>query len=103
MHISEGVLNGEMLVAGWVVSGIVSAYGLYKLKLEDIPKTAMLSSLFFVGSFVHIPIGPSSVHLLFNGIIGALGGIQAFLAIGIALFFSSIALWIWWNWCFGCQ
>lgn len=90
MHISEGILNSEILVAGWVVSGGICAYALYKLDFESIPKVAMLTALFFLGSFVHIPVGPSSVHLLFNGIIGALGGLQAFLAIMIALFFQAL-------------
>lgn len=90
MHISEGILNSEILVAGWVVSGGICAYALYKLDFESIPKVAMLTALFFLGSFVHIPVGPSSVHLLFNGIIGALGGLQAFLAIMIALLFQAL-------------
>lgn len=90
MHISEGILSSEILVVGWAISGGICAYALYKLDFESIPKVAMLTALFFLGSFVHIPVGPSSVHLLFNGIIGALGGLQAFLAIMIALFFQAL-------------
>ncbi|MDO5046008.1 cobalt transporter CbiM [Campylobacter sp.] len=90
MHISEGILSGEILAAGWAISGTICAYALYKLEFESIPKVAMLTALFFLGSFIHIPVGPSSVHLLFNGIIGALGGVQAFLAIMIALFFQAL-------------
>lgn len=90
MHISEGILNSEILVSGWVVSGAISAYALYKMRSQEIPKVAMLTSLFFIGSFVHIPIGPTSVHLLFSGIIGAIGGVNGFLAIFIALFFQAL-------------
>lgn len=90
MHISEGILNGEILLLGWAVSGVTSAYALYKMRSQDIPKVAILSSLFFIGSFVHIPVGFISVHLLFCGIIGALGGLGGFLAIFIALFFQAL-------------
>lgn len=90
MHISEGVLSSEILVVGWAVSGGVCTYALYCLKFDEIPKVAMLTALFFIGSFIHIPVGPSSVHLLFNGIIGAIGGLQAFLAIMIALLFQAL-------------
>lgn len=90
MHIAEGVLSGEILTIGWVASGAISAYALKIIKNDDLPKVAMLSSLFFVGSFVHIPVGATSVHLLFNGLIGAIGGINAFLAIMIALFFQAL-------------
>ncbi len=90
MHISEGVLSVEILVTGWAMGGAGAAWALYKLQTPDIPKVAMLTSLFFLGSFIHIPVGASSVHLLFNGVIGALGGVQAFLAIAIALFFQAL-------------
>lgn len=90
MHISEGILNTEILVAGWLASGALAGYALYILKPHEIPKVAMLSALFFAGSFIHIPVGATSVHLLFNGVIGALGGVQAFLAIMIALFFQAL-------------
>ncbi|AQW80458.1 cobalt transporter CbiM [Campylobacter pinnipediorum] len=90
MHISEGVLNNTIISVGWAVSATLAAYALYKLKNKDMPKIAMLSSLFFIGSFIHIPVGPTSVHLLFNGLIGAIGGLNSFLAIMIALFFQAL-------------
>jgi len=90
MHISEGILRPEILVAGAVVSIGITAYALKKLKNEEIPLVAVFSALFFLGSFIHIPVGPASVHLVLNGIIGAILGVRAFIAIGIALLLQGL-------------
>ncbi len=45
----------------------------------------MLAAAFFVASLIHVPIGPSNVHLILNGIVGLLLGWAAFPAILIAL------------------
>lgn len=90
MHISEGILNPEILIGGAVISISITAYSLKKLKNEEIPLVAVFSALFFLGSFIHIPIGPTSVHLVLNGIIGAILGIRAFISIGIALLLQGL-------------
>lgn len=90
MHLSEGLLRPEILIVGAVVSATLTLYAFKTLKDEDIPKIAVLSALFFLGSFVHIPIGPTSVHLILGGIVGALLGFQAFIAICVALFLQGI-------------
>ena len=90
MHLSEGLLKPEILITGAVLSSALTVYAFKTLKDEEIPKTAVLSALFFLASFIHIPIGPSSVHLVLGGIIGALLGFQAFIAIFIALFLQGL-------------
>ncbi len=90
MHISEGVLNPEILIGGAVISTAFVAYALKTLKNEEIPLVAVFSALFFIGSFIHVPIGPASIHLVLNGIIGAILGIRAFLAIGVALLLQGV-------------
>lgn len=90
MHISEGVLKPEILIGGAVISLAFSAYAMKKLKNEEIPLVAVFSALFFIGSFIHIPIGPASVHLVLNGIIGAILGVRAFISIGIALLLQGL-------------
>jgi cobalt/nickel transport system permease protein len=49
------------------------------------PKVAMTTSAFFVASLVHIPIGPTSVHLILNGLVGVILGPVAFLSILVGL------------------
>jgi cobalt/nickel transport system permease protein len=59
--------------------------GLRKLDYERVPRVGVLSSAFFVASLIHVNIGPSSVHLVLNGLVGLLLGWAAFPAILVAL------------------
>ncbi len=45
----------------------------------------MLSSAFFVASLIHVNVGPSSTHLVLNGMVGLMLGWAAFPAILVAL------------------
>ena len=90
MHISEGVLSAPVLVTGAALTAGGCAIGLKKLDYDRIPQVAILTSAFFVASLIHIPIGPSSVHLILNGLMGLLLGWPAFPAILIALFLQAL-------------
>jgi cobalt/nickel transport system permease protein len=85
MHISEGVLSAPVLIAGAVLSAGGVAVGLRKMSYDKIPQVAVLTSAFFVASLIHIPIGPSSAHLVLNGLLGILLGWMAFPSILVAL------------------
>ena len=85
MHISEGVLSAPVLIAGAVLSAGGVTIGLKKMSYDKIPQVAVLSSAFFVASLIHIPIGPSSTHLVLNGLLGILLGWMAFPSILVAL------------------
>ena len=90
MHISEGVLSAPVLITGAALTVAGCAVGLKKLDYDRIPEVAILSSTFFLASLIHVPIGPSSVHLVLNGVIGLLLGWAAFPAIFVALTLQSI-------------
>lgn len=90
MHISEGVLSGPVLLAGGVLTAAGTAIGLKKLDYERIARAGILSSAFFVASLIHVPVGPSSVHLILNGIVGLILGWGAFPAILVALFLQGM-------------
>ena len=85
MHISEGVLSGPVLVSGILLAAAGVAVGLKKLDYDRIPRAAILSASFFVASLIHVPVGPSSVHLILNGIVGLILGWGAFPVILVAL------------------
>jgi len=85
MHISEGILSAPVLVTGAALTATAVGYSLKKMEHKEVPKVAILSSVFFVASLIHVPVGPSSVHLILNGIIGVLLGWSAFPAILVAL------------------
>ncbi len=56
------------------------------------PKAAMLAAAFFVASSIQIPLPPASLHLVLSGLLGAVLGYHAFLAILIGLFFQALFL-----------
>lgn len=85
MHISEGVLSPQVLGLGALLSTGGVVVGLKKIDYEDIPQVAVLSSAFFVASLIHVPVGPSSVHLVLNGLVGVILGWRAFPSILVAL------------------
>ncbi|KIX13707.1 cobalt transporter CbiM [Dethiosulfatarculus sandiegensis] len=90
MHISEGALSVPVLTAGAVLTAFGVAKGLKKLDQASLPQTAILSAVFFVGSLVHVPLGPSSIHLLLGGLMGVILGWICFPALLVALFLQAI-------------
>ncbi len=90
MHISEGVLPLTTLAGGYAASTLGVAIGLKKIEDRQMVRTAMLSSAFFIASFIHIPLGPTNLHLVLNGLIGLLTGWACFIAIGIALLLQAL-------------
>ena len=90
MHISDGVLSTPIWVGSYIISGTIVAVTTRKIQSEDIPKTAIMTSAFFVASLIHVPIGPTSVHLILNGLIGVLLGPLAFISIFLGLTLQAI-------------
>jgi cobalt/nickel transport system permease protein len=72
MHISEGVLSLPVIVGGWAAAAGGLALGLKKTPVEKLPETALVAGVLFLASLVHVPVGPSSVHLTLLGVAGIL-------------------------------
>jgi cobalt/nickel transport system permease protein len=90
MHISEGVLSGPVLVSGAALAAVGTAIGLKKIDYDKIARVGMLSAAFFVASLIHVPLGPTSVHLILNGVVGLILGWAAFPAILVALALQAV-------------
>jgi len=92
VHIAEGVLPIYLVILGWIFTFIFLAISVNNLKKapEKISLTSLFTCLCFIASLIHIPIGPTNVHLTLNGITGLILGYVSYLAIFIALFFQSI-------------
>lgn len=95
MHIADGILPLAVSVAGYATTSGLTWFSLRRIRrLPDpqsgVPRAALLAAGFFVVSWIHIPIPPTSVHLLLNGLIGVLLGWYAFPAILIGLFFQAV-------------
>src|ERR1700736_6473812 len=85
VHISDGVLALSWLAGGLILAGLGVALALWRMRDEEIPRIALLTAAFFVASSIHIKVGPTSWHLLFNGLVGVLLGRRAGLAIVLGL------------------
>jgi len=90
MHISDGVLPTNVAVASYIVTFGLAAWSTKKVKPEELSKIAVVTSSFFVASLFHVPLGPTSVHLLMGGLVGALLGPAAFISITLGIFLQSI-------------
>lgn len=85
MHISDGVLPAQTWIGGYVVTGAITALCLRRSKAENIPKISVITAMFFVASLIHVPLGPTSVHLILNGLAGIVLGWAAYPSILVGL------------------
>jgi cobalt/nickel transport system permease protein len=97
MHIPDGFIPPSICLAGYGITGGLTWYCLQKINRDryiqaNIPKASLLTAAFFVASLIHIPIPipPSSIHLVLNGMMGVVLGYYAFPAILIGLFFQAV-------------
>ena len=95
MHIHEVILSGSpqgiaVLSVGAAGAVAGTALGLRRIDYERVPRVAMLSAAFFVVSVVQLQLGPASVHLVLNGLVGLILGWAAFPALLIALLLQAV-------------
>jgi cobalt/nickel transport system permease protein len=90
MHISDGVLPLSVTIGGYTASAVLVAWSARRTQTEEMPKLAVMTAAFFVASLIHVPFGPTSVHLIVPGLTGALLGPSAFLSIGLGLLLQSL-------------
>ena len=95
MHIPDGILPTSVCLAGYATTGVATWVSLRKINQkenprESIPKASLLTAAFFVASWIHIPVPPTSVHLVLNGLLGVVLGYYAFPAVLIGLFFQAV-------------
>ncbi|HSO81904.1 cobalt transporter CbiM [Thiocapsa sp.] len=85
MHIVDGVLGAPVLIGASMLAVAGVARGLSALDTESIPRAGLLTAVFFIASLIHVPVGPSSAHLMLTGLMGLLLGWAAFPAILVGL------------------
>lgn len=90
MHIVDGALSNPVVIGGAIAAAGGIAIGLRSLDIDRIPTAGVLSASFFVASLIHVPIGPSSVHLILNGLAGILLGWAAFPALFVGLLLQAV-------------
>ena len=90
MHIADGVLSTPVAVGASALTAAAIAYSVKGMKEEDIPKTSLMAGVFFAVSLISIPVGPSSIHPLFAGLLGVVLGRRAPLAIFVGLLLQAV-------------
>ncbi|HHH36919.1 MAG TPA: cobalt transporter CbiM [Gammaproteobacteria bacterium] len=90
MHISDGILTAPVLTAGFAATGVLAAATMRNMDMEEVPKISVITAVFFVASSIKVPMGPASVHLILNGLVGVVLGIRAFPAILLGLVLQAI-------------
>ncbi len=90
MHIVDGVLATPVLIGGAAITVAGIGLGLRALPMERIPVAGMMSAAFFVASLIHVPVGPTSVHLILSGLAGMILGWTAFPALFVGLLLQAV-------------
>lgn len=90
MHIVDGALSAPVLISGAILTVVGVCIGLKKMDYDNLPLVGVLASVFFIASYIHLPLGFSSVHLIMNGLLGILLGWVAFPALLVALLLQVI-------------
>ncbi len=81
MHIADGIVSGPVLATGFGITAVLAAATMRNVDLEEIPKISVVTAVFFVANFIHIPLVVASIHLILNGLAGVILGKRAFMAI----------------------
>jgi cobalt/nickel transport system permease protein len=92
VHISDGVLTEPWLVGGFAFLAIALGAALYRTPQDLIPRLGVLTAVFFVSSQQHLQLGPGSVHLLLNGLLGILLGWRCVIAIAVGLMLQAFLI-----------
>lgn len=85
VHLSDGILEPAWQLGGFALAGLLALLACWRLHEDDLPATALLAAAFFTASSIHVRVGPSSAHLLLNGLVGVILGRRAALAIPAGL------------------
>jgi len=92
VHISDGILAEPWWLGGFILAGLLAWLGGRRIQEDEIPRVALLTAAFFVVSLIHVKVGPTSVHLLLNGLVGVVLGRRAALAIPIGVTMQAVLL-----------
>ncbi len=85
VHLSDGVLYWPWYYVSIAAALVLIVLSSRRIEDEDIPRIGILTAAFFVASSIRVPVGPTTVHLLLNSLVGVLLGPQAVIAIAVGL------------------
>src|SRR5947209_20009548 len=92
VHVSDGVLGWHTVAAGFVLAALLAGLAAWRVREDEIPRIALMTAAFFVASSIHVKLGPTSVHLLLNGLVGVVLGRRAPLAILVGVTLQALLI-----------
>lgn len=90
MHIADGVLSLPVAAATSGAAAATLVYAVKGMKEEEIPRTSLMAGVFFAVSLISIPVGPSTIHPLFSGLLGVMLGRRAPIALFVGLLLQAL-------------
>ena len=90
VHLADGLLADPVWVGGFVLAGALVAWSARGMSEDEVPRVGVLTAAFFVASQIHVRLGPTSAHLLLNGLVGVVLGRRAAVAIAAGLFLQAL-------------
>lgn len=92
VHISDGVLPTAWWLGGFAVAVPLLWLAARRLRDDELPRIALLAAAAFISSSIHVPVPPTSIHLLLTGLLGVVLGARAPLAIAVGLGLQALLL-----------
>jgi cobalt/nickel transport system permease protein len=93
VHIGQDMIRPEWCAGGFAVALLLVVWGTWRTRDEEIARVAVLTSAFFVASYIHVPVpGGPPAHLLLTGLVGVVLGRRAALAIPVGLLLQAVLL-----------
>src|SRR4051794_36867414 len=85
VHLADRAVTPAWTAGGWIVAGVLVALFARRIPDAQVPRVGLVTAALFVASARGAPVGPTSVHLLLNGLAGVMLGRTAVAAISVAL------------------
>lgn len=92
VHLADGVVQPVWFVGGWIVAGVLVARFARRIPDSQVSRVGLVTAALFVASARGAPVGPTSVHLILNGLAGVMLGSTAVAAIAVALTLQLVLL-----------
>jgi cobalt/nickel transport system permease protein len=92
VHIDNNVLRWPWELGGFALAAVLLALAAWRLDHEEVPRIALLTAAFYIGSSIHVKVPITSVHLILNALVGIVLGWRSVLAIFVGLLFQAILL-----------
>ena len=84
------MLSTPVLIGSGAVAGARLVVAVRRLEFGRMPQAAVLAAACLIAALISVPVGPSSVHLLLNGLMGLILGWTAVPAIFVALIMQAV-------------